>query len=82
MSVMMEEMKVTRINHVPDILKKRKMSASDFVTDAGYKTRLSRPVLYDAALGREISYDTAEKLAWFFGVKPHEVLESKFEGEK
>jgi hypothetical protein len=73
-----ETFEITRINHVPEILKRRKMSVADFVHEAGYKTRLSRPTLYNAANGKPIDYETAEKLAWFFSVKPHDILESKF----
>lgn len=72
----MAELKITRINHVPEILEKRKMSVSDFVHEAGYKTRLSRPTLYKAASGGDIDYETAEKLAWFFDLKPAQILES------
>ena len=73
------DLKITRVNHVPEILKRRKMSLSDFLHEAGYQTRLSRPTLYKAARGDEIDYETAEKLAWFFDVTPADVLESKFE---
>jgi hypothetical protein len=76
---MTEEFKVTRINHIPEILEKRKMSREDFLHEAGYKTRLSRPTLYKAIGGEVIDYETAEKLAWFFDLKPHQVLESRFD---
>jgi plasmid maintenance system antidote protein VapI len=71
--------KVRRINHVPEILKRRRMSVADFVHEVAAATRLSRPTLYNAANGEEISYETAEKIAWFFGLVPADVLESKFD---
>jgi Cro/C1-type helix-turn-helix DNA-binding protein len=74
-----EKYKVKRLNHVPDILKRRRMSTADFVHEVSAATRLSRPTLYDAANGKDISYETAEKIAWFFGLVLADVLESKFD---
>jgi plasmid maintenance system antidote protein VapI len=75
-----EKFEVRRINHVPEILKKRKMAVADFVHEVSAATRLSRPTLYDAANGKDnMSYETAEKLAWFFGLTPADILESVFD---
>lgn len=69
----------SRVNHVADLCKKKKLSRKDFIHEAGYKTRLSRPTLekvYDGAT--DIDLSVIEKLAWFFGVSMEDVLESKF----
>jgi hypothetical protein len=70
---------VKRRSHVPELCRKRGLGMQDFVRDAGYHTRLSRPTLEKAFNGStELDYDVIEKLAWFFGVETNEVLESVF----
>jgi hypothetical protein len=72
-------MAITRINHIPELCKKKKLAKKDFLHEAGYITRLSRPTLEKAFNGdTDLDYDTVERLAWFFDVPLNEVLESRF----
>lgn len=69
----------TRVNHVQDLCKRKKMDRKEFLYQAGFATRMSRTTLEKAYGGSvDLDYDVIEKLAWFFGVETNEVLESKF----
>lgn len=69
----------TRINHIADLCKKKKLDKKEFVHQAAFATRMSRTTLEKAYNGAtELDYDVIEKLAWFFGVETNDVLESVF----
>ena len=69
----------TRINHVADLCRKKKLDKKEFIFQAHYATRMSRTTVEKAYNGAtELDYDVIEKLAWFFGVETNDVLESKF----
>jgi transcriptional regulator with XRE-family HTH domain len=68
-----------RTSHVPRLCKQHGLSQSDFVRDAGYLTKLSRPTLEKAFKGdTDLDLSVIEKLAWFFEVETNEILESTF----
>jgi hypothetical protein len=68
-----------RINHVQELCKKRKLDKKEFVFQARFATRLSRPTLEKAFGGStDMDYEVIEKLAWFFGVETNDVLQSVF----
>lgn len=67
----------TRVNHVADLCKKKKVSRQDFIREAGFLTKISRPILEKAYNGAtEFDLETIEKLAWYFEVDTNDVLES------
>jgi plasmid maintenance system antidote protein VapI len=69
-------MEVTYKNHVPELLKARKMNWKTFKREAYIKTGLTEPTLSKAFKNKtDLTLETVAKLAHFFGVSMEEVLE-------
>jgi transcriptional regulator with XRE-family HTH domain len=74
---MLKEMTIKRINHVPELCKKKGWSKSRFVREAMYHTPISDTTLEKAFSGEtDLSLDTVEQLAKLFNVMKDEILES------
>ncbi len=72
-------MQITRISRVPNLIKAHKMDWKTFKKEASYKAELSEPTLSKAWNGdTDLTLETWEKLAQFFGVTLDEVLEIKY----
>lgn len=71
-------MSIVRINHVPQIIKKRGMTRSQFIKEAQYHADISWPTAAKIADGEtDIQLDTLERLAAWLGLSKDDILESR-----
>ncbi len=71
-------MEIERINHIPEIMKRKRWDRQTFIREAQYHARLSWPSAAKWADGStEVELDTLERLAVWLGLPKDEILESR-----